>query len=138
MTLLQPAKPIVFYDGSCPLCRKEINHYRRIDAGQKIEWLDISKNADRLQAYGIEYKNAMQRLHSIDASGKKVTAVAAFLLIWDNLDYYRYLAKTVRILKLQIVLEIAYQKFAKWRFKRRCAGHCKVRGSDNCEIPPSR
>ncbi|SFG19887.1 thiol-disulfide oxidoreductase DCC family protein [Neptunomonas qingdaonensis] len=138
MTLLQPAKPIVFYDGSCPLCRKEINHYRRIDARQKIEWLDISKNAERLKAYDIQYKSAMARLHSIDASGKKVTGVAAFLLIWDNLDYYRYLAKTVRILKLQKPLDFAYQRFAKWRVKRQCAGHCKGQGKESCQIPPSR
>lgn len=129
MTLIQLVKPIVFYDGSCPLCRKEINHYRRIDVKQKIEWLDITQSSDRLLAYDIQYEAAMERLHSINASGEKVTGVESFLLIWEQLDYYHYLAKAIRILMLEKPLNFAYQRFAKWRFKRRC--------DDSCQIPPS-
>ena len=132
MTPTPPVKPIIFYDGNCPLCRKEINHYRRIDDKQKIEWLDLTQNTDRLQAYNIDYKTAMERLHGIDPSGEKVTGVAAFLLIWDKLTYYHYLSKMVRILMLEKPLELVYQRFAKWRFKRRCTDQC----NESCNIPP--
>lgn len=126
-------RPIIFYDGSCPLCRKEINHYRRIDDKQKIEWLDLTQHTDRLQAYNIKYQTAMEHLHGIDASGETVTGVAAFLLIWDNLDYYHYLSRIIRLLMLEKPLARIYQRFAKWRFKRRCTDQC----GESCNIPPS-
>lgn len=133
MTSITPVKPIIFYDGSCPLCSKEINHYQRLDYKQKVEWLDLTTNTDRLAAYGIEYTTAMARLHGIDASGTQVSGVAAFLLIWDNLNYYHYLAEIIRVLMLEKPLEIVYQRFAKWRFKRQSAEQCE----GNCRIPPS-
>ena len=39
-----PAAPAltVFYDGSCPLCRREIDFYRRRRGAARIDWLDIS------------------------------------------------------------------------------------------------
>lgn len=34
--MLKPDKTTVFYDGGCPLCRREIDHYRRIDPTGRI------------------------------------------------------------------------------------------------------
>ncbi|MGY8872538.1 MAG: thiol-disulfide oxidoreductase DCC family protein [Pseudomonadales bacterium] len=133
MTSIAPVKPIIFYDGSCPLCSKEINHYQRIDYQQRVEWLDLTTNTDRLETYGIQYTTAMARLHGVDSTGEKVSGVDAFLLIWDHLDYYHYLAKVIRVLMLQKPLEFVYQRFANWRFKRRSADQCK----GSCRIPPS-
>mgnify|MGYP000446977673 CR=1 FL=1 len=33
-------RPLVFYDGSCPLCRREIAHYRRQDRAGALGWVD--------------------------------------------------------------------------------------------------
>ena len=33
-------RPVVFYDGDCPLCRREIAHYRRMDSANKLHWVD--------------------------------------------------------------------------------------------------
>ena len=32
----EPFRPMVFYDGGCPLCRREIAHYRRIDSAERL------------------------------------------------------------------------------------------------------
>lgn len=29
----------VFFDGGCPMCRREIAHYQRLDAAGRIRWL---------------------------------------------------------------------------------------------------
>jgi len=44
-------KPVVFYDGGCPLCRREIAHYRRIDGDRQLCWIDIHAQPETLQAY---------------------------------------------------------------------------------------
>ena len=70
LALSKPDKVIVFYDGSCPLCQKEIHHYIRRDHTDQLVWDDISKNTELLDKFGITLNEAMRRFHVIDrASG---------------------------------------------------------------------
>ncbi len=34
----------VYFDGACPLCRMEIDHYRKQDSAGKICFLDVSRS----------------------------------------------------------------------------------------------
>ena len=63
------ARPLVFYDGGCPLCRREIAHYQRIDADDRLDWIDISREPERVRNYGLSVARALQRLHVLDAGG---------------------------------------------------------------------
>ena len=56
-------RPILFYDGGCPLCRREIAHYRRLDRAGQIHWLDIDAQPERLQRQRVEQQNRQLRLH---------------------------------------------------------------------------
>jgi predicted DCC family thiol-disulfide oxidoreductase YuxK len=120
-------KPVVFYDGLCPMCRREIAHYRRMDRAQSLLWVDITREPERVQSYGLTVERAMQRFHVLDALGRWQTGVAAFLELWSHLPYYRWLASVVRALRLTGPLEILYQRWAGWRLRRRC-------GEDRCGL----
>lgn len=117
-------KPIVFFDGGCPLCMSEIKHYQRLDIKKEINWIDIHQQPQKLKTHNIKFDEAQKRLHCLTSEDKKVTGVLAFLLIWDHLPYYRNLSKGVRNLRLIRPLEYLYSRFAKWRFKRRCDDAC--------------
>lgn len=120
----------VFFDGGCPLCAREIRHYRRLEALEPIEWVDITREGARLEAAGIGYEAAMERLHVLRADGGAVTGVPAFTVIWDRLPYYRRLASLVRGLRLVPLLEAAYVRFARRRYRSRCAqGACGLTGA---------
>ena len=41
----------VLYDGKCGLCRKEINHYRKIAPDNIFDWQDITESADDLKKF---------------------------------------------------------------------------------------
>lgn len=113
-------KTIMFYDGGCPLCRREIEHYQRLDTAGRIEWLDISRDASLLQAFGITLDTAMARLHVLHRDGWMATGAAAFAVVWSELPYYRVLAHLLYRLNLLPLLERLYNRFARWRFQRRC------------------
>ncbi|WP_292952446.1 MULTISPECIES: DUF393 domain-containing protein [unclassified Neptuniibacter] len=124
-------KPIVFFDGGCPMCEKEINHYKKVDRLGKIEWIDITTSPEKLKEYDISLTSALERLHCINTMGEKASGVASFVLLWDNLPYYRKLAALVKLLRLDSLLEIVYSRFAVWRFKHRCkTGQCSPIGRD--------
>ncbi len=116
-------KPIVFYDGGCPLCQREIAHYQRVDYGGRIHWVDITRDTGALAAHGLAFSDAMARLHVLDGEGVWQTGVRAFVAIWTELPRYRWLGRGVQKLKLFSLLELVYTPFARWRYGRRCAEH---------------
>jgi predicted DCC family thiol-disulfide oxidoreductase YuxK len=119
---------VVFYDGDCPLCRREIGHYRAIDRTAAIEWLDLHQSGERLRAAGVTHEQAMARLHVIDPDAGLVSGVPAFVAIWHRLPGYRHLATLVSALGLIGPLDRAYAHFARWRLRRRCSeGTCQTR-----------
>ena len=128
---LKNTKPIVFYDGSCPLCKKEIKHYSQIDRNKHLNWEDISTDTSLLKQHDIAYADAMKKLHVIDPNGKTNIGVDAFLTIWQLLPYYRYLAKAVVFLQIKKPMAWVYAVFAKRRYRKfmlrqACTTSCKL------------
>jgi predicted DCC family thiol-disulfide oxidoreductase YuxK len=126
-TPLQGQRSTVFFDGGCPMCRREIAHYQRLDDTGRIRWLDIHQEPDAVAEVGVSWETAMQRLHVRSGSGVLHTGVPAFVAIWRELPRYRWLARLVGgIPGLIPVLDFAYGRFARWRWQRRCRdGVCR-------------
>jgi predicted DCC family thiol-disulfide oxidoreductase YuxK len=121
-------RPIVFYDGGCRLCRREIDHYRRLRGAERLEWVDIFSDRARLAASGVTFEAALQRFHVLDADGRWQTGAYGFALIWAHLPRYRRLARWLVRLRLLPLLDGLYTLWARWRLRRRCAeGACSVR-----------
>jgi len=122
---MKAPQTLMFYDGGCPLCSREVKHYKRLDRADRIQWIDINHDPSVLQSFGIAFPTAMERLHVLYRDGRLLTGAYAFAAIWSELPYYRLLAKCVRIPGLLSVLDKAYNLFARWRFQRRCQeGFC--------------
>ncbi len=110
--------PIVFYDGECPLCSVEINHYRRLDRGDNIHWVDITQQPELLEKHNLTREQAMQQLHVLDQDHQWMTGSYGFALMWSHLPGYRWLSLLIYRLRLLRFLEPLYQRFARWRIKR--------------------
>lgn len=117
-------KLVMFFDGSCPLCRREVRHYRRVDRSRRIEWIDINEDRTLLNAFGISYDDAMQRLHVLTRDGRMVGGAYAFAAVWLELPYYRWLAKFLYGTRTLPALDVLYGKFARWRYRQRCNDEC--------------
>jgi predicted DCC family thiol-disulfide oxidoreductase YuxK len=117
-----PAGPTtVFFDGGCPMCRREIAHYQRLDGAGRVRWLDIHHDRAAVDSVGVSWESAMQRLHVLDAGGELRTGVPAFVAIWRELPGYRWLARAVAAVPgLVALMDLGYGRFARWRWRRRC------------------
>lgn len=116
-------RPIVFFDGGCPLCRREIAHYRRLDAAGAIDWRDIHADATALEGRGISWEQAMQRMHAITREGAVCSGAPAFVLVWRHLPYYRWLGGVLhRLPPIVWLMDRVYNVFARRRWRSRCAG----------------
>jgi len=121
-------KPTLFFDGECPLCSREVAHYRALDRRDQIRWVDISREPDALVELGIDRSAAMHRLHAVDEMGRVVSGMTAFVAVWRQLPGYRHLAGFVERFGLVSALDWFYARFAAWRYRRRCVeGACSLR-----------
>ena len=116
----EPHRAAVFFDGGCPLCRREIAHYRRIDKTQRLCWVDVASEPEALSRHGLSLEAAMAELHVLDGDGHWQRGIDAFLVIWQQLPAYRWLAKIITAVGLRRPLALAYGRFAAWRNQRRC------------------
>ena len=113
-------QPMVFYDGGCPMCSREIGHYRRLDRAEAIRWLDITSETQLLDDYDLSVHQAMQRFHVLDRDGNWQTGAHGFIEVWSALPYYRHLAFIARKLHLGGPMDVIYRQWARWRWQRRC------------------
>lgn len=113
----------VYYDGACPLCRTEIEFYRRRDRDGLLRWIDVSTEAPDLPA-GLNQDRALARFHVSTAEGELLSGAAAFIEVWRLLPGFRTLARVGGIPPMTRGLEAAYGLFLRLRpfIARRVAG----------------
>jgi predicted DCC family thiol-disulfide oxidoreductase YuxK len=110
----------VFFDGGCPLCSKEIAHYRGLRGAERIQWLDVTDGTLDLSPYGLDRLAVIKEFHVLDADGELHIGADGFLTLWAALPRYRWLYRVVSLLGLAPLLRRAYRRFAAWHFRRRC------------------
>lgn len=105
----------VYFDGACPLCRKEIAHYRRRAGAEAIDWVDAATCDPAALGADLPREAALARLHVRRADGSLVSGAAAFATIWNSLPGYRWLAGLAARRPLLAVMETAYTGFLRLR-----------------------
>ena len=119
----------VCYNGSCPVCRTEIEHYRRQapdTAG--LRFLDVAADPAEAARLGLAGDRGFRRLHTVDDRGRLVAGVPAFVLIWRRLPRYRWLARMFDRPAARAIAIFAYERilapalFSWHRLRQRSAG----------------
>ena len=108
----------VFFDGACPLCSREIEHYRRQDRLGRLEPIDISAPDFDPRCYGIARESFMAELHAIDRAGTVYRGVAAFRAIWQAFPEktgYRVMGRLIGLPLVEPLAGMAYRLFARLR-----------------------
>ena len=108
-TPLSPPELTVYFDGSCPLCRREIAFYRRHPAADRLAWVDVS--APAALGEGLSCEAAMRRFHVREPEGRLLSGGAAFARLWRALPGWRALGWLFAWPPLSWALEAAYRAF---------------------------
>lgn len=119
----------VFFDGDCPLCRREINVLRRWDRREKIRFTDISSPDFQAAAVGLTDETLMAQMHGRLADGTWLRGVEVFRRMYAAVGFGP-LVLLSRLPLVSQVLDWAYAVFARnrWRLTSRCtAGGCSVK-----------
>ena len=104
------SKSTLYFDGSCPLCRAEIAHYRRADRGAALCFVDVSEKDTNLPN-GLTRLQAMKRFHVRSAGGQLLSGAAAFVEVWRRLPSWRWAANAAALPGAMAALELGYRLF---------------------------
>lgn len=100
----------VFFDGSCPLCRREISVYQRATPSAPIDWVDVSATGSASMA-GRSCGELMARFHVRNADGVMLSGAAAFVALWLLFPSWRWLGRLGSLPGMHPVLESLYRGF---------------------------
>ena len=78
----------VLYNADCPICRREIEHYKRI-SGDDLAYVEIT--AKSAADWGLSEDQAAKQLH-VRRGAQVSVGVEAFVAIWRQLPYFWVLA----------------------------------------------
>ncbi len=110
-------KITVFYDGSCPLCTREIARWRHAPFACDIEWLDITDNDRELLRRGIDPGKAMLELHTQTDSGEIYTSVESYALLLSQLPRWYLLGRFMSLPIIKPLLTHSYNGLTRLRLK---------------------
>ncbi len=87
----------VLYNAQCPVCSFEINHYAAYsrDKALPIAFDDLNDGA-KLDAWGLDPDTAARRLHVLK-DGNLIAGIPAFIVLWQDMPKYRWLARVVSL-----------------------------------------
>lgn len=87
---------VVWFDGGCPLCRREIAFLRRLDRRRQITFLDISGGGgDDGPACPRPRGELLAQLHASE-NGRLLAGAAAFAAMWRAIPVLRPLGLLAR------------------------------------------
>ncbi|MEJ6476358.1 DUF393 domain-containing protein [Pseudoalteromonas piscicida] len=124
---------IVFYDGNCPLCRKEMDALKRVDHADKVELVDIHSNRFECEFTEITKQDAMEKLHAYNESGELIFGLDVTVAVWKAVGKHRWLS-LLRLPGIRWVADKAYLFFAAHRMKISkllMPSQCNIQGNCN-------
>ena len=80
----------VYYDGKCPLCRREINIYKSLSGSTDVSYIDIEAVNFDFNDLGMKKKQLKSRFH-IKKNGLFLTGGYAFAELWKHYPRLRFL-----------------------------------------------
>ena len=102
----------VWFDGACPLCRREIALMRRLDKRRAINFVDVADGAD--PSCPVDRSQLLARFHA-EEDGVMHHGAAAFAAMWRAIPLLRPLGLAARNDTVLRMLEAAYVQFLKVR-----------------------
>jgi len=113
------AKPYpltVYFDGECPICRREIDLMKFFNRRAHLRFIDFSASSFPSTEHGLNQCDLERVIHARWADGTMITGVEVFREMWDAIGF-GVLARFARRPTINALLVKAYAWFARNRLR---------------------
>ena len=101
----------VYFDGQCPLCKREINFYRGLKTNSEITWIDIEEESFDQSQTGISKDKLKRRFHVEKDNTEVFSGGYAFLELWKHVCVSSQIAKILDNYFIPRLLDKLYDFF---------------------------
>lgn len=102
----------VWYDGACPLCRREIAVMQRLDKRGAISFVDVSEGQP--ESCPISQDELLARFH-VKENGQILSGAAGFAAMWRAIPVLKPFGHLARLPVLNRLFEALYKVFLRVR-----------------------
>ena len=103
----------VWFDGACPLCRREIALFRRLDRARRIRFIDVAAEG-QAEYCPLDRATLLARFHAREGT-QMLSGAAAFAAMWRAIPVLRPLGLAARNARVLDLLERLYLRFLRHR-----------------------
>lgn len=118
----------IYYDGSCPLCSREIRFYRARRGAGRLRFVDVSRAGSAALGVGLDRATALRIFHVRDESGDLIRGADAFVALWCRLPTLRWAGRLGQLPGVRQILRWGYLLFLRYRNR----GTRPMRGVAGC------
>ncbi len=122
----------MYYDGLCPLCKREVAWLKRWNKRELVAFEDFTAQEFNASAHGFTEAQLVKAMHAKDADGKVLVGVAAFRRAYSLLGI-GWMVNWTNWPILKPVADLGYRIFA-W-IRPRLQGKPQPCEGDRCEKP---
>lgn len=105
---------IIFYDGNCPLCAKEMRLLKEADIHSKITLEDINANDFEQRFNYIKHEDALAFLHGQQDNGEMIYGLDVTFAAWQTVGRHKWLT-ILQLPGIRFMADQIYKVFAKYR-----------------------
>jgi len=105
----------VFFDGLCPLCRREMDALRALDKAQRIRFEDLNASDFSERFPYINIHKANRILHGESADGRVLLGLDVTCTAWALVGRGQWLA-ILRWPFIRLLADFGYRVFARYRY----------------------
>ena len=102
----------MWFDGGCPLCRREISLIRRLDSRDAIQFVDVASDQGDCP---LDRAELLARFHAREDGGPLLSGAAAFAAMWIYIPLLRPFGLLARGGPALWILERLYVLFLRVR-----------------------
>ncbi len=114
---MNTAKLTIFFDGGCPLCKREVDFLQSRNQKGYLSFIAINTSDFYLDLkYGITYKKAMERIHAFKSDGSLIKDIKVFQEAYTLVGLGWIYAPT-KFPIFDKFIEFIYEVWAKYRLK---------------------
>ncbi len=115
----------VLYNADCPVCSFEIDHYAKYSEGRALPIRFEDLNCIDMTDWGLSRDKAARRLYVL-RGGQMYSGIPAFIVLWQDMPRYRWLARIVSLPGLHWLASKAYDHVLapliyQWHLRRQAA-----------------
>ncbi|MBQ4847264.1 DUF393 domain-containing protein [Pseudoalteromonas sp. MMG005] len=117
---------IIFYDGQCALCSREMNSLKKHDTNNRITLVDVHSDFFERHYGHLNKQSTLDILHGIDNDGTLLLGLDVTCRVWHLVGKFKWL-QYLRKPPIKWVADKAYLLFAKhrvrlstWLFPNQC------------------